>query len=469
MSNKSYKTVPGPKNPLVFNTTLDFIKAPLDFVLKNATTYGEIFKFRMGFDDWYVLNSAEFIHDATVRKAAKFHKPKIARRLWKLFLGDGILTAEEAEWKRQHKLMKPGFHKRRIDSYGQTMVDYTERMIKNWCDGEKRDLEDDMTALTLSIVTKTLFDTEVDGGVTSRVGDAMLTLNHTMVEHINMPIPVPKWWPSKTNQRKMKAIADVESIVNNIIQERRREGVDKGDLLSMLVFAKDEQGNSMSDRELRDQSMTLFFAGHETTAISLVWMLYLMSRHPDVVAKMRDELDALVGDRSLCVDDLAKLPYLEMVVKESMRILPAVWSFMKETIEDVELGDYRVPKGSTIFISPYVTQHNPLYFPEPEEFRPERFSKENEKALPKGAYVPFSAGQRICLGKMFALMESKLILGTMVKEVDFVLPKGHQVEFLAQLSLHPKNGLPMQIIKRKRLPKQERKMVQPRESVAASA
>jgi cytochrome P450 len=326
-----------------------------------------------------------------------------------------------------------------------------------------------MTSLTLSIVTKTLFDTDVDGGITSTVGNAMLTLNQTMVEHINMPIPVPKWWPSKTNQRKLKAIEDVENIVKDIINERRREGVDRGDLLSMLVFAEDEDGNRMSDRELRDQSMTLFFAGHETTAISLVWMLYLMSQHPEVVVKMRAELDEHVGDRTLCVDDLGKLPYLEMVVKESMRILPAVWSFMKETIEDVELGDYLIPKGSMIFISPYVTQHNPLYFPEPDEFRPERFTKENEKALPKGAYVPFSAGQRICLGKMFALMESKLILGTMVNNVDFVLPEGHTIEFLAQLSLHPKGGLPMQVVKRKRVQERQTPATPEPKSIAASA
>jgi len=451
MSNAATKKVPGPKNPFGVTTTLNFVKQPLDFVLKGAREYGDIFKFRMGFDNWYVLCSAEFIHEATVLQAARFHKPKIARRLWKHFLGDGILTAEEGDWKRQHQLMQPGFHKKRIDAYGEVMVDYAERMVDTWAHGGVRDMPEDMSSITLGIVAKTLFDMDVNDDITATVGDAMRTLNQTMTEHINMPLPVPKWWPSKTNKRKFNAIGNVEEILRRVIAERREEGKDRGDLLSMLVFARDEAGEGMSDKELRDQSMTLFFAGHETTAMALVWMTYLLSQHPDVVVRLRQEIHAAAGSRSLRVDDLPQLPYLEMVVKESMRILPSVWSFMKEPIEDVRMGDYVIPKGSMVFISPYVTQHDPRYFPDPEVFRPERFTRENEKKLPKGAYVPFSAGSRVCIGKAFAMMEAKLILGTLVRAVDFVLPEGHEVTFLPQLSLHPKGGLPMKILKREPL------------------
>ena len=282
------------------------------------------------------------------------------------------------------------------------------------------------------------------------VGKAMNTLNLAMVEHINNPIPVPKWWPSKTNQRKLRAIADIEDIVRRVIDERRRLGEDRGDLLSMLLLSRDEGGGGMNDKELRDEAMTLFFAGHETTAIALSWMWYLLAKHPEVLAKLQRELEGVLGARSPKLEDLPKLPYLEMVVKESMRILPSVWAFMREPTCDVKLGEHTIPKGAVAFMSPYVTQHDARFFPEPEEFRPERFSKENERAIPKGAYVPFASGPRVCLGKSFAMMEARLILGTMVQKLKLELAPGFRLELLPKLSLRPKKGLPMSVRLRER-------------------
>jgi cytochrome P450 len=220
----------------------------------------------------------------------------------------------------------------------------------------------------------------------------------------------------------------------------------------MMVFAQDEDGKGMNNTELRDQAMTLIFAGHETTAMALSWMTYLMGKHPDVVEKMREEIHAAVGDGKLTVTDLPKLPYLEMVVKESMRILPSVWAFMRQPTEDVQMGDYVIPKGDQVLVSPYVIHHNSKYFDNPDEFRPERFSPENEKKLPKGAYVPFAAGARVCLGKAFAMMEARLILGTMVQHVDFKVSPDFELDFLAQLSLSPRGGLPMDVKFVKQLP-----------------
>ena len=438
------KVTPGPRGKPIIGSTLDFQKEPLLFCLRMAEQYGEMSKFRVGLDTWHLVNNAEFIHEITVKQANIFHKPRLAKRLWKDFLGNGVLSLDGDEWKQEQKLIKPGFHKKRIDAYGEIMIEHTLEMLEEWTEGTRTNMCDDMTALTLRIVAKTLFDADVtkDAAI---VGQAMHTLQACMVEHINNPIPVPKWWPSKTNQRKLKAIADVENIVRKIINQRRTSGSDHGDLLSMMVLAQDESGRKMGDIQLRDEAMTLIFAGHETTAGALSWMSYIMAKEPEVVAKIREELDRVVGDRPPSVADLPELPYLEMVVKESMRFLPSVWGFMREPIEDVRLGDYLIPKGDQVFISPYVIQHNPKYFPEPHKFIPERFTRENEKAIPKGAYVPFAAGARVCLGKAFAMMESKLILGTMVQQVDFTIDDDYEIDFLAQLSQQPRGGLPIHV------------------------
>jgi cytochrome P450 len=436
---------PGPEGKFLIGSTLDFQKAPLQFCLDMAEKYGDICKFKVGLDTWHLVNNAEFIHDVTVKKANIFHKPRLAKRLWKPFLGDGVLSLDGSAWKRLSRMIKPGFHKKRIDAYGEIMVQHTLEMLETWKNGPREDICADMTAVTLRIVAKTLFDADVTGGDTDIVGSSMHTLQECMVEHINMPLPVPKWWPGATNKRKLKAIADIENIVQGIIDERRASKQDRGDLLSMMVFAQDEEGKGMNNTELRDQAMTLIFAGHETTAMALSWMAYLMGQHQDVVQKMRDEIQEAVGDGILSVSDLPKLPYLEMVVKESMRILPSVWAFMREPTEDVQMGDYVIPKGDQVLVSPYVIHHNPKYFDNPDEFRPERFTPENERKLPKGAYVPFAAGARVCLGKAFAMMEARLILGTMVQHVDFEVANDFELDFLAQLSLSQRGGLPMNV------------------------
>jgi cytochrome P450 len=211
----------------------------------------------------------------------------------------------------------------------------------------------------------------------------------------------------------------------------------------MLILAVDESGQRMNDKELRDEAMTLFFAGHETTAMALSWMWYLLAIHPEVEARLAAELESVVGARSPGLEDLPKLSYLDMVVKESMRILPSVWAYMREPLEDVRLGEHTIPKGRIAFISPYVTHHDPRFFPDPEAFRPERFSKEGERAIPKGAYVPFAAGPRVCLGKSFALMEARLILATMVQRVKVELVPGYRMELLPKISLRPKGGVPV--------------------------
>ena len=401
-------------------------------------------RFQVGFDTWYLLAHPDDIYDVTVTRHQDFVKPKINKRIFRFFLGNGLLSSDGAYWKRQHKLIMPGFHKRRIDAYGELMVRYTEEMLAGYADGQQRDMSDDMHHLTLRIVVKALFDADVKEDAPT-VGRAMKVINQVLVDHVNMPLPTPRWWPSKANRRKHQAIREIEEIVQGVIEDRRASGQDQGDLLSMLLMAKSESGEQMTDQELRDESMTLFFAGHDTTAFTLVWTWYLLAKNPRVKDKLDEELNRVLGGRSPVVDDLPTLPYLGMVVRESMRILPSVWSFMRSPVRDVEIGGYTLEKGSNIFIVTWIPHRDPRWYDDPEVFVPERWEGKLEKEIPRGAYLPFSHGPRVCIGKAFALMEARLVLATMAQRIDATLADDHQLTYWPRLSLSPKGGLPLTV------------------------
>lgn len=412
-----------------------------EFMAELQAAHGDVSMFRMLGHPWVVVNDPEAIYEILTKRADKFHKAAVNPKIFRSFLGYGILSADGEAWRRSHKMMMPAFHKKRIDAYAKVMVDFTRDMLDEWQAAEDRDVCADMNALTLAIVAKTLFDADVRGEDAETVGEAMLTINHVLVEHIQMPIPFPRWWPSPKNRRKVKAVDAIDAIVRRTIRERQESGEDRGDLLSMMLLSRDEAGQGMSETQLRDEAMTIFFAGHETTAHALTWAWYLLAKHPEVTKKAQAEVDEVLGDRAAGLADVKELPYIEQVTKEVMRLLPSVYVFMREPIEDVVVGGYTLKKGWYILISPYVLHRNER-FGDPLEFRPERWTKEMEKGLHKGAYVPFSAGARVCLGKVFAIMELKLIIATLLQRVTPRIPEGHEPVMLQQLSLNPKDGLP---------------------------
>ena len=443
------RPAPGPRGAWLLGSTLDFKDRPLEYACYLQRAYGDVVRFRVGHMNWYLLSHPDDIHDAMVQRAHIFLKPKIAHKLWRPFLGDGVLTLEGEAWKRMSRLMRPAFHKKRLANYAGVMARYSDRLVDRYTAGERRDMARDMTALTLEIVAKTLFDADVQADA-SEFGDAMLDLQDAILDHLYMPLPIPRWWPSQTNRRKWSAIDHMRGRVAQVITERRRAGVDTGDLLSMLMAAREEDGTGLTDKELLDQSMTLFFAGHETTANSLTWTWYLLARHPEVVQRLQEELHAACGERPPGVEDLRNLPYLEQVVKEAMRILPSVWTFMKEPTEDVEVRGYHIPKGSQVMICPYIVHRDPRWWHHPTVFDPDRFAPERESRIRKGAYVPFSGGSRVCLGKAFALLESRIILGTMLQRINPAIPADYVPDKLAELSMHPRGGLPFDVVLRAR-------------------
>ena len=438
------KPIPRHKGHWLWGGTFDFQRSPAEFLIEAHEKYGDVFVTRVLTGQSYFIRDPEVVNAINVTHAKHIYKPKVVKQMWKPFLGNGLVPNDGESWKRQHKLLLPGFHKLRIDAYAPTMADYTADMVRGWKDGEQLDLRDEMVELTLRVVAKTLFDTDLahDSEI---IHQAMADIVEALIDHAQTPIPTPRWWPSKRNRRMVRALDSMDGVIERLVAARRQEDKDRGDLMSHAVFATDEQG-SMSNKQLRDELMTLIFAGHETTAHTLTWAWYLLATNRDKLAKAQQEIDETIGGRPIGVDDLRDLPYLEMCLKETLRLLPAPWIYAREAQADLRLGDYDFPKGAILAISPLATGRNDKYFDDALEFRPERWTREFERQLPKGAYVPFAAGPRVCLGKQFAMMEMRIILGTLIQNVDINLLEGFEPDFLSEISLNPgERGMQMNV------------------------
>jgi cytochrome P450 len=420
----------------------EFQKEPLEFLGGLTAEYGDIAGFRFGpFPACYV-NHPDFIHQVLVADASKFQKSRIFKKIIAKYLGNGLVNNDGESWRQQRKLITPAFHYSRIQSYAETMVDYTARMMNDWAACEIHDIDLDMTRLTLNIVSKTLFDANVDDSA-SRVHSAMKSFQEIVGREVKSPSLLPDWLPTKSNRERKAIIATLDEVVMGIINERRVTEEDRGDLLSMLLMARYEDGGGMSDKQVRDEVMTLFLAGHETTATTLMWTLYALSEHPEVEARLMEELDRVLEGRAPTVQDLGQLEYTEMVIKESMRMYPPAWQTSREALEDVTIGGYTVAKGTMVILSPYTTHHDARWWDEPEAFRPERFAKGQEDRVPRYAYWPFGGGPRVCIGVTFSMMEARLVLATMLQQYQFSLKPGFPVEVMPQATLKSKFGLEM--------------------------
>jgi len=411
---------------------------PLEYFTKVAREYGDVAGLRVLNFKTVFINHPSLIEEVLVTNARKYSKGRVLRANRHVF-GEGLLTSEGDFWLRQRRLAQPAFHRARIASYAATMVDYTERMVQGWRGGEERDAHQEMMRLTLEIVAKTLFDADVEGDA-QEVGKS-LELLLEIGANFRRTIFVPHWLPTPTNLRVRREVKQIEKILYRIIAERRASGRDAGDLLSMLLSAQDEDGSRMTDRQLRDETITLFLAGHETTASTLSWTWWLLARHPAVEAKLHAELDAVLGDRAPTLDDLPKLRYTGHLITESLRLYPAAWGMARLVVEDHEIAGYAVTKGMGVAMAQWVVHRDPRWYDAPEEFRPERWEDDLLKRLPRFAYFPFGGGPRQCIGNAFALMEAALILATIARKFRFLLVANHPVVPLASITLRPRHGV----------------------------
>lgn len=405
----------------------------------------------LGLNNYLILNP-DLVREVLVNRASDFPKSQRDYGILSKFLGDGLVTAEGEQHRRQRKLAQPAFHHKRIAAYGDTMVDYAEDMVAEWQAGETRDIAYEMYQLTLYIVAKTLFDADKSRmvEVADRVGQAIHVLQEVTNHDFRRPIQWPQWLPTADNRARQSAKGVLDETIHTIVAERRQqETADKGDLLSMLLLARDDDGKGMDDTELRDQLVTIFVAGHETTSNALSWTWYLLSQNPEAEAKLHAELDEVLDGRLPTLADLPNLPYTSMVIKEAMRLYPPAWTLTGRTATaTTTLGDYTIRQGADLMVSPYVLHRNPTTFPDPEQFVPERFTAEREKELPRYAYIPFGAGPRVCIGNSFAMMEAQLIMATVAQRFRLRLAADQRVEMNAQITLSPLDGLRMVVEKR---------------------
>lgn len=434
------ETPPGPKGTLIMGVMRDFNRDTLGFVTR-CRDYGDVVDTRFLWVHAYFLYHPDDIESLLTTNARSYRKAQSLRSpFFHRLVGNGLVTSEGDFWRRQRRLAQPAFHRQRISSYGDVMVEYALRAIANWKAGEKRDIARDMTRLTLEVVVKTLFNFDVSNDA-DHVGEILTSLVKPFASQATLKWILDNRLPTPEHRRYFNAVSEIDRIVFRMIAERRASGYDEGDLLSMLLQAQDDDGSQMSDSQLRDEVMTLFLAGHETTALALSWTWYLLATHPEKEQKFHAELAEVLGGRVPTVADLPKLKYTEMMAKETLRLYPPAYAVGREAVEDTEIGGYRVPKGTQLFAFQWATHRDPRFFEEPDSFKPERWNADVVDQIPKYAYFPFGAGPRQCIGNYFAMMEVVLLLATIGQRFRFKLDPDHKVELLPVLSLRPKDGI----------------------------
>ena len=437
---------PGPPGHFLFGCARELrTRGAHIFALNNMRQYGPICHYRILKWPVYFVSHPDYIKHVLQDNHRNYGKNTFAYRMLQLTLGKGLVTSDGDFWLRQRRLAQPAFHRQRIEGFATIMTQATLDMLDRWgsyTDSDHGfDLAQELTRLTLRIAGETLFDIDLTDDADD-VGHALSLGLAETTARLSRPLSLPLSIPTPKNRRFLTARRALDSVVYDIIAERRRTQADKGDLLSMLMLAEDEEtGERMTDQQLRDEVMTMMLAGHETTANALIWTWYLLAQHPDVEAKLAAELDAVLGGRVPTIADLPNLSYTLKVVQESMRLYPPLYSFSRSATQDDEIGGYHVPAGATVSMSPYAMHRHPDYWDDPERFDPERFSAEAVSARHRFVYIPFAAGPRQCIGNTFALTEVQLVLATVAQRYRLRLVPHHPVEAIAAITLRPRNGV----------------------------
>jgi cytochrome P450 len=417
----------------------------LGFLTLLAREYGDLVPLRLTPFRAVFVNHPDLIENVLVTHNRSFVKSLAVRRA-RTLVGNGLIVSEAEFWLRQRRLMQPAFHRERIAGYGQVMVAYAQQHVADWQSGEIKDIQQEMMQLTLQIVGKTLFDADMTGDA-REVGAAFAAALESMQARINgMSMLLPDGVPTPTMLRLRRAVRRLDELVYRIIRERRASDQERGDLLSLLFQARDvDDGSGMSDRQLRDEVMTLVLAGHETTALALTWTWILLAQHPHVEARLHAELNQELQGRAPHVDDVARLPLSSAIIAEVLRLYPPVWATGREAIEDTRIGDMAIRRGTVVLLSPWATHRDARFFPEPDSFRPERWLDGLATRLPRFAYYPFGGGARQCIGNAFALMEGALLLATIAQRCRLALVAGQTIRPVPTSTLRPARPVMMEV------------------------
>jgi cytochrome P450 len=444
MTASATRKPPGPKGLPLFGLALAIRKDALGTLRRVAREYGDIVRLPVMLQQRIFLNHPDFIEQVLVIQQAKFHKSDLTKIIVGPLLGQGLLVSEGEFWRRQRRLAQPAFHRSRIQEYGTTMVESVERHIRDWRDFERRDLASEMMALTLDVAVRTLFGTSLPAEA-QQVGQSTTFLMRYQLGRQRSPVRLPESWPTPQNRRATRERAFLDSLVYRMIDEHRSQAAEnhRGDLLSLLLGAMDEDGSQMTPQQLRDETMTLFIAGHETTAQMLAWTWYLLGENRAAETRLHEELGGVLGGRAPEASDFPRLPYLRAVMNEVLRLYPPAYITARTSIAPCGIGGYDFPAGSTMLMSQWVMHRDARFYEDPDTFRPERWLEGLEDRLPAGAYVPFGDGPRRCIGQGFALLEAALVIGTIAQRFQFRLVPGHPVVPEPLITLRPRNGIRM--------------------------
>jgi len=442
---------PGPKGSWPFGTTPLQHGRPLEVLTNWSRQYGDVVSWRIFHLRVYLLNHPDDIETVLVTRQRSFIKGR-GLRANREALGDGLLTSEGDFWLRQRRLIQPAFHRERVAAYAPVMAARVAEMLDGWRDGETRDVHRDLMRLTLEIAAQTLFGVSVSHEA-AHIDAALEVLMAANTTPFRL-YPLMRHLPTPGNRRYTHAVRELDRIVYGIIADRRahtsggaaaRSATDRptgnGDLLSRLLDAADEDGSRMTDRQLRDECVTLLLAGHETTALALSWACYLLAQHREAQESLHAELDRVLGGRPPSLEDLVRLPYTEAVVREALRLYPPAWLMPRLATEDLEIHGYRIAKGTSVVMSQWIVHRDPRWFADPERFNPGRWSEEFARKLPRFAYFPFGGGPRLCVGASFALIEAVLLLAAIAQRFRWSLAAAEAVEPVATMTLRPKGGI----------------------------
>ncbi len=451
-SDTAPRIAQGPRGHLLLGVLPEARRDSLGLLLGTARQYGDVARYRLGPMTSHLITHPDGVRHVLQDNVSNYTKDHFSYRLMRRVAGNGLLTSQGSFWMRQRRLAQPAFHRQRISAMAEGMTRATEEMLARWdaLTGKEAPvgMVEEMMRLALTIVGEALFGASV-GNQADVVGPAFNVLSEQTVTRFRTLRLLPPVLPTRYDREFRAASRTLRGAVMDLISERRQSGEDRGDLLSMFMLTRDEDtGETMNDEQLRDEVLTLLVAGHETTATTLSWVWALLDQHPEVEAKLHAELDAVLGGRLPTAGDVPRLGYTRMVVEEAMRLYPPAYVYSRAVKEDDVIGGFRIPGGTSVDLSPYVTHRHPDFWERPEAFLPERFSPEASAQRPRYAYFPFSGGPRQCIGNGFAMMEAQLILATVAQRYRPRLIPGHVLTPEPLITLRPRGGLPMHLERR---------------------
>lgn len=437
------RTLTGPPARPLSGHLKDMNRNSIEFLTAAAREHGDLVRLRFGPLPAFLVTGPPLIEQVLVSRQRDYVRPRILTNA-PITFGGSMLAASGEPWRRQRRLAQPAFHHQRIAGYGDEMVRATQRMLDRWGTGGRRDISEEMSRVTLDIVTRCLFDVDVEQGA-AKVGPSLNVVQHAFIRRVSSTIPMRDDIPTANNIRNALAVRRLHRMIDRFA-ERARAGEDRTSLLAMMVEAYEGEGDAR--KLLRDEAQTFMLAGHETTALALTWAFLLLSAHPEVERRLVAELDEHLGGRPATSADVAVLPYTQAVVKETLRLYPPAHAVAREAKVPTEIGGHAIPKGSTVILSQWVVHRDPRWYDQPDRFDPDRWSGNLEKRLPRFAYFPFGGGPHLCIGAGFAHLEATLVLATVLQRFRLTLRPGHPVDPQPLITLRPRYGAPMELTPR---------------------